>query len=209
MSPVQRAFRTRRPVRRGVGLVELLISLAITAALLTATGAALDASFKAYRTNQELGDLTQRARLAMHRMLTEIRATQNHEPSADVLPIFRSGVNVESLSIRIFTDDNNAIEYRQVGTQILRQTFRRVGGVMQPDAARPILDGIDPGAFSITMEPQRSAPASRAGLAFDQLRRATISLSVRQAATQGATTESTGKQSLKLVSSVVPRRNAW
>lgn len=209
MIPVNHAPHLRRPRRRGVGLVELLISLAITAALLTATGAALDASFKAYRTNQELGDLTQRARLAMHRMLTEIRATQAHEPSADVLNIFRSGVNVDSLSIRIFSDDNNAIEYSHVGTQILRQTFRRVGGVWQPDAARPILDGIDPGAFSITMEPQRSLAASRAGLPFDQLRRATISLSVRQAASQGSSTESTGKQSLKLVSSVVPRRNAW
>ncbi len=202
--------RKSRPRRLGVGLVELLISLAISAALLTATGAALDASFKAYRTNQEIGDVTQRARLAMHRMLTEIRSTQAHEPSADVLSIYRAGVNVESTSIRIYTDDNNAIEYRQVGSEVLRQTFRRTGGVWEPATAHPILTGVAPGNFSIGMEPQRSLAASRAGTNFDQLRRATIRLTVGASATQSTRTETTNSgQTMSLVSSVVPRRNAW
>jgi type II secretory pathway component PulJ len=193
-----------------VGLVELLIALAISAALLTATAAALDASFKAYRTNQETGDLTQRARLAMHRMLTEIRATQSHEPASAVNEAFRSGLNVDSTSIRIYSNDTNAIEYRQEGTQIVRQTFRLVGATWTPDTARPILDGVSAGAFTITMEPQRSVDASRAGLAYDQLRRATIRLTVRPAATQSTGIETTNSnQSITLVSSVVPRRNAW
>ena len=37
--------------RRGVGLIELLIALSISAILLTATAVAVDASFKAYAAN--------------------------------------------------------------------------------------------------------------------------------------------------------------
>lgn len=199
----------RAPRRRGLGLVELLISLAITAALLTATAIALDASFQAYRTNQELGDLTQRARLAMHRMLTEIRATQDHEPAPGDLAIFRSGVVVDTTVIRIYTDPDNAVEYRHEGSRIVRQTFRRVGGAWTSEPTRTLLDGVDPGNFTITMEPQRSARAARGGLPHDQLRRATIRMTVRQANPQTTRSEVAGNQSVSLVSSVVPRRNAW
>ncbi|MFN4242930.1 MAG: prepilin-type N-terminal cleavage/methylation domain-containing protein [Tepidisphaerales bacterium] len=197
------------PRRRGLGLVELLISLAITAALLTATAIALDASFRAYRTNQELGDLTQRARLAMHRMLTEIRATQDHEPAPGDLAVFRSGIVVDTTAIRIYTDPDNAIEYRHEGSRIVRQTFRRVGGAWTSEPARALLDGVAPGNFTVTMEPQRSARAARAGLPFDQLRRATIRMTVQQANPQTTRSEMAGNQSVSLVSSVVPRRNAW
>lgn len=195
--------------RLGVGLVELLISLAITAALLTATAVALDASFNAYRTNQENGDLTQRARLAMHRMLTEIRSTQDHEPAADDLASFRAGVVIDTTAIRIYTGPHHAIEYRHEGHQIIRQTFARVSGAWTSDDPRVLLDGVAPGNFTITMEPQRSAGAARAGLSFDQLRRATIRLTVQHANPQTTRSEVVGNQSVTLVSSVVPRRNAW
>lgn len=195
--------------RRGLGLVELLISLAITAALLTATAVALDASFRAYRANQEIGDLTQRARLAMHRMVTEIRATQDHEPAPSDLAIFRSGIIVDTTSIRIYTDPNNAIDYRHENGQLLRQTFRRVAGAWVSDPPRLLLDGVANGDFLVTMEPQRSARAARAGLPHDQLRRATIRLTVRQANPASTRSEVAGNQSVTLVSSVVPRRNAW
>lgn len=198
-----------RRLRLGVGLVEMLISLAITAALLTATAIALDASFNAYRTNQENGDLTQRARLAMHRMLTEIRSTQGHEPAAADLASFRSGTVIDTTAIRIYTGPHHAIEYRHEGNQIIRQTFARIGGAWTSDDPRVLLDGVAPGNFNITMEPQRSAGSARAGLNFDQLRRATIRLTVQHANPQATRSEVVGNQSVTLVSSVVPRRNAW
>jgi hypothetical protein len=200
---------SRRLRRRGVGMVELLVALSISAALLTATAVALDASFKAYRANQEIGDLTQRARLAMHRILTEIRSTQDHVPDASVLSIFRTGVAVQTPSIRIYTDATNAIEYRQQGTQVIRQTFTLTGGAWQPAAAAVLLDGVAAGQFNITMEPQRSETAARAGLPCDQLRRATIRMTLVEGGSATSRTEVAGNQSISLVSSVVPRRNAW
>lgn len=63
----------RRIVRRGFNLVELLLALAITGALLSATMVALDASFMAYQTTTEVASTHTIGRLVMSRMLTLIR----------------------------------------------------------------------------------------------------------------------------------------
>lgn len=195
-----------------MGLFELLIALSITAALLAATGAALDASFKAYRTNQEVGDLTQRARLAMHRLLFEIRSSQSHAPGNAQLSAYQSGVIVDTTSIRLYSDPANGVEYFQPAgsSQVLRRTLTNTGGAWATGSASVFLDGVAPGDFTITMEPQRSADAVRAGTACDQLRRATIRFTVRSTpGTSSAATEMAGNNTVSLVSSVVPRRNAW
>ncbi len=64
------ALRRRR---RGFNLVELLIALAITAALLAATMVALDASFTAYQSTTEWASTHTIGRLTMHRMQALIR----------------------------------------------------------------------------------------------------------------------------------------
>ena len=58
---------SKRPayVRRGFNLVELLIALGITAALLTATLVALNASFRAYQATTEVSSTHTIARLTM------------------------------------------------------------------------------------------------------------------------------------------------
>ena len=70
-----------RGLRRGFNLVELLIALAITAALLGATMVALDASFTAYQTTTEVASTHTIGRLAMHRMLALIRTGREFAPS--------------------------------------------------------------------------------------------------------------------------------
>lgn len=67
------AFAGRRAGRRGFNLIELLIALAISAALLTATMVALDASFRAYRDTTEEASTHTIARLVVHRILTLVR----------------------------------------------------------------------------------------------------------------------------------------
>jgi prepilin-type N-terminal cleavage/methylation domain-containing protein len=75
-------IRARHPRRfaRGLGLIEMMIALAISAAVLTAVATAVDVSFKSYSVNQENSNLMQRARLAMYRITSDIRVTALHQP---------------------------------------------------------------------------------------------------------------------------------
>ena len=75
-------MRPRRPRRRrgGFNLIELLISLAIMAVLLTASMVALDASFNAYQSTTESASTHTIGRLTVHRVLTLIRTGQSFEP---------------------------------------------------------------------------------------------------------------------------------
>jgi prepilin-type N-terminal cleavage/methylation domain-containing protein len=77
-----RTTRIRRGAarRRGFNLVELLLALAISAALLTSTMVALDASFMAYQATTELASTHTVARLALHRMMALIRTGQEFGP---------------------------------------------------------------------------------------------------------------------------------
>lgn len=205
--PMRKADRIRR---RGFTLTELLVATAISAMLLSATGVALDASFKCYRANQESADLNQRARLAMHRIVQEVRSAQSHAPADADLPAFQAGATLNSSTLRIYFDAATGVQYTQSGNQLLRTPLTFAGGVWTAGAARVYLDGVPAGTFSVTMEPQRSADAARGGLPCDQLRRATVRFSVKESVSRtSAPTEMTTSSTLVLVSSAVPRRNTW
>ena len=59
--------------RLGLSLVEVMISLAITATLLTAAAAAFNASSNVIQTNDEFFRATQAARISLHQILTQVR----------------------------------------------------------------------------------------------------------------------------------------
>jgi prepilin-type N-terminal cleavage/methylation domain-containing protein len=59
--------------RRGLSLVEVMISLAISAMLLTAVAAAFSASSDAIEINDEFFRASQAARVSMNQLITEIR----------------------------------------------------------------------------------------------------------------------------------------
>src|SRR5215212_2456647 len=63
----------RLPARRGLSLAEVMISLAISAMLLTAVAAAFTASAEAIEQNDEFFRASQAARVSMNQILTEIR----------------------------------------------------------------------------------------------------------------------------------------
>lgn len=65
------AARSRR--RCGLGLVEALVALAITAMLLTAAAAAFCASSNAVKINDQFFRASQAARISINRMLTQCR----------------------------------------------------------------------------------------------------------------------------------------
>lgn len=78
-----RNIHRRAMARRGFNLVEMLIALAISAALLTATMVALDASFTAYQMTTEVASTHTIGRLTMHRILALIRTGVEFTPVPD------------------------------------------------------------------------------------------------------------------------------
>ena len=63
--------------RKGLGLVELLISLAIAASLLSAVAAAYAATTSAIRMNDEFFRASQAARVSINHIMAEVRKCQN------------------------------------------------------------------------------------------------------------------------------------
>ncbi len=86
MNTYKHSDRTSQIARRrsaGLSLVELLVSLAITAMLLTATMVAIDASFQAYAAAAESASTQSATRMVVNRLLTLIRTSTAHGPLLD------------------------------------------------------------------------------------------------------------------------------
>jgi len=89
---------------RGFSIIEMLIALTITATLLTATLAALDASFKGYKQATDTASTNVVSRLVMHRMMSLIRTGEDFGPfPADVLdtannPLTSNFIEFQSMS---------------------------------------------------------------------------------------------------------------
>jgi len=194
-------LKKRPPRRAGVGLVETLIALTIAAALLTATAAAIDASFKAYEVNQEQSLLMQRARLAMHRILTQIRVTAEHGPHDSTLNgNFTAGTVITDTGIEMFDADD--VLYAFHHDPDTQQLLLQVDGT-----DHVLLEGVQ--TFEVKMEPMRSPTSIKTGGGYDLLKRATILLTVKTNDATSLGSETTGVQTVTLSSSVMPRRNVW
>ena len=72
-----------RRCRRGLGIVEAVISLAVSSALLVAVGAAFNSSSRAVQVNEEFFRATQASRVTMNQVLTELRRAASVQASAD------------------------------------------------------------------------------------------------------------------------------
>jgi len=75
-----------RPRHRGLSLIEMLIALAIVAALLGATMVAIDASFYAYASAAGSASTQTTTRLTVHRLLKLIRTSRAHDPVSRIAP---------------------------------------------------------------------------------------------------------------------------
>jgi hypothetical protein len=188
---------------RGLGVVELLIALAISATVLAAVAYAVDMTFRAYAINHEQSDLMQRTRLAMYRITTGIRTTGEHQPLNTIpLTVFKNGGDVVDTGI-VMSDAN--------GLPMGFKFDAAQGRLLATDASGTeytLLRGVE--KFEITFEPLQSAEAKRmGGRVWDKLLRATILITVHTTGNSADVNERVGAQTLTLSTSVMPRRNVW
>jgi type II secretory pathway pseudopilin PulG len=188
--------------RGGITMVEMMIAVAISSTLLAAVGVAIDASFRANTVNQDQSNLTQKARLAMNRIITEIRTTTAHSPiTATAQTNFELGKIVTDTGIEMLIGDEKAL----VLVKYELDPAGRCIWYTAPNKKKYVaVTNVE--AFSVKFEPMRSQEAQQMGMPYDQVLRATVLLTVKGDKISG---QKDPEETLTLNCSVMPRRNAW
>lgn len=186
----------QRPRRAGFSLVELLIALAISAALLVAVLSALVASFRAYQATTEQASTHVVGRVVMHRMMALVRNSVDFGPlPEDARDRF---VLTDQL---LFVDDDG----REIQLRLDR-------------AASALLMQVDQGAEQLLLEGVRGptdetgAPTGAFTLEFEngtKLVRASFDLTVEADDNASLTLEGDEVVPIRLVGSTAPRRLVW
>jgi prepilin-type N-terminal cleavage/methylation domain-containing protein len=197
---MRRSFVPNR--RRGFNLIELLMALAITAALLTSTMVALNASFMAYQATTEVASTHTIARLTMNRMLTLIRTGKDFGPypTNPLESTFQSDViefrtpNDQILSLEWVEADEALYVIVTDPDTMLETSYKLMEGVKaqyDPDTG----DRIKP----FTLQYERGK----------HLYRATIDLTVQPDDNMSVTLDGNNADVIRLVASAMPRLAAY
>lgn len=195
MNRIQPA-RIRSRLRRGFNLVELLIALAITAALLTATIVALNASFMAYQATTEVASTHSIGRLTMHRLMSMVRIGHEFEPTP-----------ANPLTTEVTSD---YIQFRNPNGEVVQVSY--------DDVTEAIYVSIDYGTEYALLEgvkPQYDSGGQRIKpftLIFEKgrhLHRATVDLLIEPDDNMHMSLDGNSQDQLRLVASSMPRTAAY
>ena len=219
-SPHQATQRLRSRARRGgLSLFELLIALAIIASLLTATGVALDVSFRAYAIATQSASTQASSRLLTNRLLTNIRNAVAHSPVAltqeeeDLGAVLVAGSDTMIRSPFIGFVDRNGddirLQYFDSNTPVPGNDetpgpnelwMRRIvtEGVVETVTLQPVLKGVTSCVFS--MERGRDADG------IYVLRRATFDFTVEAGDDSSLQIEAGDVPPVRVIASTKPRR---
>ena len=182
--------------RRGFSLVEVIIALAITASLLTATLVALDASFQAYRSTTEQVSSQSIGRIVMHRALTLIRTGTDFGPypiDPKVSRIRSDFIQFQTQSDEVVTirwDRANEVLLYEIDGETPVELLDRVVGTVDESGAL-----IEP--FTLEFEQGR------------RLYRATVDLTVAPDDVIQLDLEGDQDDTIRLVGSAMPRLEAF
>jgi Tfp pilus assembly protein PilE len=196
-----KVLRSRRAA--GLSLVEMLIALAITALLLTATMVATDASFKAYAAAAETASAQTATRMVVNRLLTLIRTSEAVAPAGDFDDpgIDYSGNEYESDYMEIATPDGEFLRIEFVPDED-DQTRGRLMITRDPDnddsVAQPLLDGVRNCTFHLVRY-QDSFGTWR-------VRRGTLDFSVAPDEDNTLAIEANDREDIRVIASTMPRK---
>lgn len=200
MSPTFRATHARRRAA-GLSLVELLVALAITAMLLTATMVALDASFKAYADIAEQSSAQASTRLVTQRLLQLIRTSTAQGPlvgDTTVTPnAVLNGNIITSPYVELVDSKGNLVrvEYRSATSELWLVTTVLGTNTAQ---AQPLMGGVTAATFTNRRRMNDS------GLWV--LERATMDVTVTPGADATLSLENRTPQPIRIIASTVPRK---
>ena len=189
-----RATTARR--RRGFNLVEVLLALAITATLLTATLAALDASFRAYQSTTEEVSTQSIGRIVMHRVLTLLRTGSEFGP----FPADPRVSRIRSDFIEFRTQNGEVVTIRW------ERDAERLMYEVDGEAPVELLDGV------VGTEDEAGNLLEPFTLEFEQgrrLYRATVDLTVEPNDVIDLDLEGDRARRIRLVGSAMPRLEAF
>lgn len=197
--------KTHPRSRRGFSLAEVLIALTITATLLTATMAALDASFKSYKANSESAATNVVARIIMQRVTGMIRTGESFGPYP-ANPILTPNIQSNWIEFVSYRDPDAGVERiirleRRDGTdetgpyELWYTVSTFVNGVFDGEEESPLLTGLNEVLFDMEYD------------VGPRLRRVTVDLIIKPE-TGGDMAVGVGKletPTIRLVASASPR----
>lgn len=178
-------------------MVELLLSLAISAMVLTAVMVALDASFRAYASAAEQAATQSAVRMITNRLLMLIRTSTAHGPLVPETGAVLSGDTITSDHIELIDPNGDLIriEYRPATQELWMLTT--VGGVGTPEE-QPLLGGVRAAQF-FTVRRQDDDGVW-------VLDRATMDLTVQPDTDTTVAIESGHTPDIRIIASTMPRK---
>jgi len=187
----------RRLRSRGLSLVEMLISLAITAMLLTATMVAIDASFQAYAAAAESASTQTSTRLVTHRLLSLMRTSTAHGPLLPETGVTLSGTTLTSPYIELLDPDGNLIHLEYDGTdEMLYVTITPFGGSVA--TREPLLGGVTQCEFKLVRRLDEDG--------VWVLERGSIDFTVQPDEDTSLSIEGDAAEAMRVIASTMPRK---
>lgn len=184
-------------MRRGFTLVEVLMSVAILAGLAAATAAAIGASSKAFEVNLASAETLQHGRNAMLRMAAELRTGTDHLPTtAAKQTTFAAGVIVSDTGVTFKDEGGRQITYSYDAAS---KTL-----TLKVDTATAAVLARGVQSFSVRLVPFRSKDSIKTGGIFDQLSRATLTMTVSPVDAMAD-----ASNTLAMTQSITPRARMW
>ena len=180
----------------------MIISLAISVVLLTATMVAIDTSFKSYATAAELASTQATSRLMTHRLLTLVRTSTAHgplEPNAlENPPVTLTNKVIQSHFLELLAPNGDfvRVEYRAALQELW--VVITPAGRNRPVGEHPLLGGVTNAQFFARRRENEK------GLWV--LERATIDVTVQPGKDATLALESGNNAPIRIIASTMPRK---